>query len=91
MYDPPDEEDLDVVLDRDELRIVHAGFGRELLVRGVDVETDGVVSEYRLVLQEPRRLPMSPIFVDDAVFRGSHAFLLACLTLVCRDRSLSVS
>lgn len=88
LYDPPDEEDLDVVLDRDQLRVVDPGFGRQLLVGRVDIQRDRVVSQLRLVLQEPRLFPIPRgILIDDAVLGGSDAFLLARLSLVCRDRS----
>ncbi len=87
LYDAPDKEDLDVVLDCNKLRVVDSGFRCELLVGGVDLESDRIVSELRLVLQEPRQLLMPRGLIDDAVFRSPDAFFLACFALVCGYRS----
>jgi hypothetical protein len=80
--DPAYEEDLDIVLNCHELRIIDARFAGQLLARGIDFHGDWAEAKLRLVLDH---VWVSSVLEDDAVLAGLGPRFGATLAAVRQD------
>ena len=77
-----DEENLDIVLDGDKLRVVHSRLSRYLLISRGDFYPNRIETKCRLVLEQ---LWLRPFFDNNSVFFRLGPFLVAALPIICQD------
>jgi hypothetical protein len=80
----PDEEHLDVVLDRNKLRIIDTGLSRKLLTVDVELHLDWTEAEFWLVFQHSGLVALS---VDYTVLLRLDSALLAGLSTIRQNRA----
>lgn len=83
--DPPDKEHLDVVFDRDELRVVDPRFPGDVLAGGRYLHGDWFEAKLGLL---PERQRLRPLLIHNSVLVRFDAALPASLVPVCQDGSM---
>lgn len=78
----PDEEHFHIMLNGDELRVVHPGFFGYLFVSRGDLYAHGIKTKRRLVFEQFR---FDPFFDDDSVLFRLGPFLVTALPVVSQD------
>lgn len=87
-FDVPNKEDLNAVLDRGQLGVVHPMFPVEPFPSFSYLSLNRGKAKFRLTGEKSWLLPL---FVDDPMLHGFDAFHLTCFAVIRKNRSITLA